>query len=641
MAFVLSRVAALAAFALVLWILGALLDRLTGGRLPLPAPRPAGRILLGLLPATALLFALAAAGALVLPALLLAVALAVAAFLGHGWRHGFVEAGPVSTMPATPQDGRPPSGAAQLLAVALVALFAGLLLEALNPYPAWDAQVYHLTLPRLWIEAGGFVRVPFNVYSNWPANFQLLYAAAMLLDDYLVATLLHWGAAVLLATLLWRAAEPGAGAPAGGVSGLAGGLAATLFFANDLMLFEARAAYVDVAAALALLVAFLLAEEALGRGGEPLRLLAAGVALGYLAGLKPNGVLGGVALGAFVGLVELRRAGPARAVRATALLALPALALLLPWLWHAAAQTGNPFYPFLYERFGGPEWSGELTRRLSAWQRAIGMGREPLDYLLLPWRVVVEGGEGYGRFDGRLGLQWLAAGPLALRFARRRRVGWPLGAAVLAFALWAATSQQLRFLLPALALVALAAGRAAGEWLAGLPAGRVRNGAAAALAILALAALVPPAARELASTPTLARRYLADGAGVLALAVPPPYRALAELTPPGARVALLNTSQAFFCPRECLADSFFEASQLAAALAGADGPDGPDGADGADGAVAARERFRAIGVTHLLVDARPRGIDWPPGLGALLVDGQRAATLWRSPDGRFTLLELR
>jgi hypothetical protein len=200
---------------------------------------------------------------------------------------------------------------------------------------------------------------------------------------------------------------------------------------------------------------------------------------------------------------------------------------------------------------------------------------------------------------------------------------------VLAFALWAATSQQLRFLLPALALVALAAGRAAGEWLAGLPAGRVRNGAAAALAILALAALVPPAARELASTPTLVRRYLADGDGVLALAVPPPYRALAELTPPGARVALLNTSQAFFCPRECLADSFFEASQLAAALAGA------------EGAAAARERLGALGATHLLVDARPRGIEWPSGLAALLADERRAAPLWRSPDGRFTLLELR
>ena len=291
MAFVLSRVAALAAFALVLWMLGALLDRLTGGRLPLPAPRSAGRILLGLLPATAFLFALAAAGALVRSALLLAVALAVAAFLLHGWRHGFAEAGPA------PEDRPPPSGAARLLAVALVALFAGLLLEALNPYPAWDAQVYHLTLPRLWIEAGGFVRVPFNVYSNWPANFQLLYAVAMLVGDHLVATLLHWGAAALLATVLWRAAERGAGAPAGGIAGLAGGLAAVLFFANDLVLFEARAAYVDVAAALALLVAFLLAEEALERGGEPLRLLAAGVALGYLAGLKPNGLLGAVALG--------------------------------------------------------------------------------------------------------------------------------------------------------------------------------------------------------------------------------------------------------------------------------------------------------------------------------------------------------
>lgn len=624
MGFVLVRAVALATFALVLWLFGSFADRLSLGRLPLPRPRWVGRLLLGVLPATALLFALATLDALTRPAVLGAAALAAVAWLALGWKRGLLEPG----SPA-PSAGR--SAAGTLLAATLVVLFAGLFLEALNPFPAWDAQVYHLTLPRLWIEAGGFVRVPFNVYSNWPSNFQLLYAAAMLAGDYLVATLLHWGAAVLLALLLWRAAE--SGAPAGGAvgltGGLAGGLAATFFLANDPVLFEARAAYVDLAASLALLVAFLLAEEGLERGGEGLRLLGAGVALGYLAGLKPNGLLAAVALGAGVALVELRRAGLKRAARATALLALPTLALLLPWLWRAAAQTGNPFYPFFFERFGGPEWSSDLGVRLAAWQRAIGMGREGVDYLLLPWRVLTEGGEGYARFDGRLGPQWLVALPLALAFARRPGVGRPLGVAGLAFVFWAASSQQMRFLLPALALVALAAGRAAAEGLARIPGQRARQGAALALALLALAALVPPARRELASTPTLVRRYLADGDGVLAMAVPPQYRALAELTPPGARVALLNTSLAFFCARPCVADSFFEASQLAAAL------------DGVADAPAAARRFAELGVTHLLVDARPRGIEWPPGVDALLVDERRAAPLWRAPDGRFSLLELR
>ncbi|QQR75271.1 MAG: hypothetical protein IPJ17_06755 [Holophagales bacterium] len=629
MGFVLARALVFAALALVLGMLGSAIDRLSGRRIPLPAPRAAGQLLLGTLVATALLFGLAAGGTLSRVAVLLLAAVAVASWAACRL---FVRA-PISTGSPASAGADRWSLPARAAAVLVAALFAGLFLEALNPYPAWDAQVYHLTLPKLWLAAGGFVRVPFNVYSNWPSNFQLLFAAAIAAGDALVATLLHWGAALLLVVLLWHHAESPRGELPNGerrvLAGFAGAIAAILLLANDLVLFEARAAYVDLAAALALLVAYLLAEEGLERDGERAHLLAAGAALGYLAGLKTTGALGAVALGGVVAIVELRRAGGGRAMRALAWLALPACALLLPWLVRSAVQTGNPFYPLFWERFGGPEWSSDLATRLAQWQRSIGMGREPLDYFLLPWRVVTQGDAGYDHFDGRLGPLWLALLPLAVGQAHRRRVRRPLAVAALAFAFWAASAQQLRFLLPALALAALACGRAVALLLGGIDRRATRHAVATLLGLVALAALVPPAARELASTPTLARRFLADGERVLAMAVPPPFRAIEELTPPDARVALLNTNQTYFCPRTCVADSFFEASQLAAALGSA------------TDAAGARERFAALGVTHLLVDARPRGIEWSPGVVALVADRTRADPLWISPDGRFTLLGLR
>ena len=166
----------------------------------------------------------------------------------------------------------------------------------------------------------------------------------------------------------------------------------------------------------------ILAEEGLERDGERAHLLAAGAALGYLAGLKTTGALGAVALGGVVAIVELRRAGGGRAMRALAWLALPACALLLPWLVRSAVQTGNPFYPLFWERFGGPEWSSDLATRLAQWQRSIGMGRKPLDYLLLPWRVVTQGDAGYDHFDGRLGPA--APAPKYPCSVPRRGIGW-------------------------------------------------------------------------------------------------------------------------------------------------------------------------------------------------------------------------
>jgi hypothetical protein len=94
-------------------------------------------------------------------------------------------------------------------------------------------------------------------------------------------------------------------------------------------------------------------------------------------------------------------------------------------------------------------------------------------------------------------------------------------------------------------------------------------------------------------------------------------------------VLLLDTNQVYFLEREAIADSFFEASQLADWLADATTP---------------RElaaRLAARGVTHLLWDRRRDWrIDWPASLHALLADPRRARSLYRAIDGRVELFEL-
>jgi len=47
-------------------------------------------------------------------------------------------------------------------------VLTALVFVSLTPYVGWDDSVYHLTLPRIYLAHRGFVRVPFNVYSNWP-----------------------------------------------------------------------------------------------------------------------------------------------------------------------------------------------------------------------------------------------------------------------------------------------------------------------------------------------------------------------------------------------------------------------------------------------------------------------------------------
>src|SRR5262245_45506284 len=53
-------------------------------------------------------------------------------------------------------------------------VLAQIAVRTLGPWLGWDDQSAHLTLPRIWLAHGGFLHLPFNVYSHWPSNIQML-----------------------------------------------------------------------------------------------------------------------------------------------------------------------------------------------------------------------------------------------------------------------------------------------------------------------------------------------------------------------------------------------------------------------------------------------------------------------------------
>jgi hypothetical protein len=515
---------------------------------------------------------------------------------------------------------------AGFLAVAALAC-APFWLRALDYRVAWDAGAYHLTLPERYLAAGGFADLPMNVYAVWPHATELLFALAMEIRDYALATALHTAFGVLSLWAVYLACAA-AGRPA------AGWLAAPLALANPVLAFELGVAYVDLASAFFFTAGVVFMARALrGPRVDAGALALAGVCGGALAGIKLPGVLGAAAIGALAlpRAVALLRAGDTRSCGLLALrYGLPVAALWLPWIVRSALLTGNPVYPFLYERFGGPDWSAALAQQFASWQRSIGMGRSALDYARLPIRVLLEGGQDYGHFAGRLGPQWIALVPLALALGwREPLVRRALGACGIYAALWALGSQQMRFLIPVLPPLALGCALA-------LDVGFERLAPAAALRALRLCA----GAAALAVAWFTVRPHYAEALAALsALRAPPEVRRAAAADPvypwiratlpPDATLLLLGTNQTFFLERAALADSFFEASQLADWLRGASTPD------------EVRARLASRGVTHVLRDRRRDfGVAWPPALATLLEDGSRAKRLYRSQDGGVEVFEL-
>ena len=97
--------------------------------------------------------------------------------------------------------------------------------------------------------------------------------------------------------------------------------------------------------------------------------------------------------------------------------------------------------------------------------------------------------------------------------------------------------------------------------------------------------------------------------------------------PADAKLLFVNINRGFFCRREYFADSFFEASQTGAMLHDLSRRGG------------VRQGLRDLGITHVLIDKQPRGIDYPREFVELLANPANRL-VYQSPDGRFALIAL-
>ena len=379
------------------------------------------------------------------------------------------------------------SATEKLLALYLVAVWALTFVLTLAPPTGadYDSLVYHLAVPAQYAREGRIVELRFDHHSYFPFTMEMLYGVALQLRGPVFAKLFHWlmlplGALTLVA-LGGRAQTR-----------LGGLLAACLFTSLPMTLVEASTAYIDLAFA-AFAVAAVLCFAGAPTANRAHNLAWSGAFCGFCLGTKYFGWLIFGFLGIWL-LIETLKTKPAGGARAIALFGVIALAIGGGWYGRNWIWVGNPVYPFAYGVFGGRGWTAQMATAYDASQAIYGFGRAPLDLLMLPFRLAmtplnvggfenlgVRGqplwplipgpitGEKNGLFDV-LGLLLVTfPGPaifafglpaLVLALGRERPRAVTLAAALfgLLWIFWALTSQQVRYLFPALALLATVAG---------------------------------------------------------------------------------------------------------------------------------------------------------------------------------------
>ena len=164
------------------------------------------------------------------------------------------------------------------------------------------------------------------------------------------------------------------------------------------------------------------------------------------------------------------------------------------------AETGSPIFPFYMNIWAGkaPGWDVERSNLFQAMNAQYGgYTKTPLDYLASPWNLSVSAQpEIATHFDGVLGAAFLIGLPILIwalwKFDMPAEVKISVGIAAIMFFFWLFSSQQLRYLLPILPVLAI--GIAASFEKIGDSVGGTREIGLASLGLAAAAGILVSAA---------------------------------------------------------------------------------------------------------------------------------------------------
>ena len=352
------------------------------------------------------------------------------------------------------QAGRNPFSArllSLLLGASLLAVITFVLLLDLLPPLGRDSLIHHLAIPKLWLQAGAMVEIPWSRFSYYPMNLELLYLLPLSLDLDWAAKLIHHAFGLLTGWLIFHYVRSRLGFNWGL-------LASLLFISTPMVMRLASSAYVDLG-----LVFFITASwMCLVYWAETEKILyfvLAGLSLGLALGTKYNAL---IAPALFVPAVMIIRSRAGDRTGRCILWGLLFTALFLlpfaPWLIKNYLWTGNPIYP-LYNRIWGLDSLAppgfESVGLFN--QRRYLYGESFLEIMLVPVRVFFQGKDDLPQFfDGVLNPIFLLLPLLALIKPRARELR-PLALMVLLWMLlvFFRTSYRTRYILPVLPVLTL------------------------------------------------------------------------------------------------------------------------------------------------------------------------------------------
>ncbi|MGA9191686.1 MAG: hypothetical protein WBZ24_08145 [Anaerolineales bacterium] len=444
---------------------------------------------------------------------------------------------------------RPKGGFEVALAVAVAALLAMALLESLGPPVSFDALVYHLSLPRTFLNAGRVVFDPANPFWGSPLLVEMNNTWAMSVAGDVAATILGvlTGGLALMGVFGLVSYHTPRGAWVAVASLMVG---RTLWSSFSWGYVDWHAALFGLA-----IIAFL---EVWRRERKLSYAVWAGVLAGFAMGTKYTA---GVALGAGLAAILIVGEGVNR-LRATLRFLAAALAAFAAWPLKNLIATGTPLYPY----WGANPWVSAAQQTFFSGVSSVGF--HPVGPLIPLFATLygVEGAPGYAASIGPL-LLGLSLAALIGPIRRREWSGFLTTFVVAGWLLWGGAnlasellgqSRLYMVIFPAwAALAGLGYAGLRSVRLGSVRLGRLTQALVLMTTVFALASAFRSLAKDHPLLPVLGlesrEQTLARRLGAYA----PAMAAVRESGDSGS-VVMLWEPRGYYCQPECVSDAWID-----------------------------------------------------------------------------------
>ena len=335
----------------------------------------------------------------------------------------------------------------------LTALVILALVLALAPPIKTDALVYHLAIPKAYLEHHGIINLPNSMYSFFPLLFEMVFLFAMTFGMESLPALCGLGMAFLLLMglgIYFRLY----------LSSRLAWFVPVLYFSTPTFFVISASAYIDLALAGFIFFTF-YAWDRWRETRLPFWFFYMALFAGAAWATKLTGLIALPLVALGIALEGKKDNHPTQVLKRIVIFSGIVFLFMAPWWIRNYLYSGNPFMPLLMQFLGGEDrvnWDPGRAMMFNDYVKLFGMGRELWDFLLLPYNLTFHAQSHSLKFDGQIGVLFFILIPaLIVGFWKPRPPRWI--ALSLCFTVlicfWFVYFQYVRFLTPAFTALTL------------------------------------------------------------------------------------------------------------------------------------------------------------------------------------------